>query len=159
MEFEGDRLTAANWTEALVEIEHVFAEVIYKGRGYVALNVDRSDDPFVQMLVADGLVTAEASVTVQIEGEGCGRKLIDPPIQSALRSLGWRQPEANPMELADPSGALPNFYLRWPADCGWPPALFADLAVRTLHSVWHVEPDLVRVRSAILAPHEVASRC
>lgn len=141
------------------EIEAHFGFCVADG-GFVVLNVARYDDSFVQFLALalGGTRTAEAAATVAIRGGDGRRRLVDPATSEALLALGWLPPEVDPMRLAAPDGPSPNFHRGWPADHGWPPALFADLAVRTLHSVWRVEPESVQIRSAPLEAVEWPGR-
>lgn len=154
---QAERL-GVRWADALSEIEGLLAELTDGADGYLVLNVDRADDPFVQFLASSRGLAVEAAATVAA-APGGRRRLRDQTAAVEMLSLGWLPPQVDPLRLAEPEGSCPNFHRRLVWTAGWAPALFSELAGRTLHRVWGVDPGQVRVRSARLASREVLSRC
>jgi hypothetical protein len=150
-------LSAHFWTEALFELEGILTDLLLRPRGFVVFNVDRGDDPFAQMLVEGGVITAEASATVRSASNPDFREVVDRGTADSLTSLGWKPPEADPLSLAEP-GDRPNFYVVVQGSLGRVAPLPAELCVRTLNEVWRVEPSRVRVRTAVLGPGKVVTR-
>jgi hypothetical protein len=144
-------LKSATWTTALTELEGYLVQLVAAGDSYLVLNVDRSDDVFVQFHASSTLIlSAEAAATARC-GAACEtRHIIGQVAWAAMLRLGWHPPETDPLTLATPGQGHPNFHRQWDSDSGWPPALFSDLAVRTLHGVWGLSPSGIIIRSEVL---------
>ena len=151
-------ISSATWTDLIFGTEACLNSLASHGGGYLVLNVDRPDDPFVQFVVdVLGFVEAEAASTVVAE-EGQAWRLVDSSTEHRLLRIGWHPPDADPLRLAEPA-EHPNFHRSWPGEIGYPPALFAELGVRTLAEAFEVnKAALVRVRGGYLASGEFPSR-
>jgi hypothetical protein len=88
-------LSAHFWTEPLFELEGILTDLLLRPRGFVVFNVDRGDDPFAQMLVEGGVITAEASATVRSASNPDFREVVDrgPTSMwwSRVPSVGWHR--------------------------------------------------------------------
>ena len=140
-------LRTGTWTSLLYDLEARLTALAPNGGGYLVLNVARSDDPFVQFVVGEGSIDAEAASTVAADGQDGLRHWVDPSTEEQLLRLGWHAPEDDPLQLAQP-GQRPNFYRHEVAPAA---VLFAELGVRTLVEAFRVDdPGLVQVRGAYL---------
>lgn len=147
-----------NWTTLIYDLERRITEIAEMHDGFLVLNCDRSDDPFVQLVVqGGGYLIAEASATIRDEDGPDDRKLIDDAIAQRLLGLGWCAPLADPMKLATPQ-ERPNFFKESPTH-QLNAAMFAELLVRTLCEAFVVDdPSLVRVRGGVLPPNSLPPR-
>jgi len=151
-------VSTATWTDLMFGIEAQLNSLASDVGGYMVLNVDRRDDPFVQFVV-DGLgsIEAEAASTV-FAAKTQVRRRVNSITEQRLFRIGWHPPDVDPLRLAEP-GEHPNFHWSWRNKLGYPSALFAELGVRTLVEAFEVaEPALVWVRGGYLSSSERPSR-
>lgn len=142
------QLGSATWTELLVELEGLIADLVVHRAAFLVLSVPGPDGLFAQLAVlSDGGVEAEAvsTATRPCRSAGCPevRHLLTADEQDGLRALGWRDP--NPHRL--------NFHRASEPGWLWVAPLFSELLVRTLAEPFGAtSPVVLTLSTGRLAP-------
>jgi len=144
---------------ALGEIELLVVDLCLEPSAFLVIGTSKDSDVFVQAAVTpscpDVILGAAACARCGPNCTPC--HLLSPVERLALVRLGWRLPVLDPLVLAatPEEGEQRTFSRRVPLDWGWPPAMVAELWVRTLAEVWGLQPAECLRRLSRLAPDRV----